>query len=249
MEPQEIDMPYKLARRTIVIVKDLPVVQCVQCAEQVIEDPIMKRVESLLENVDPSLELELVGFSEIEFGEDQLYEKVEKALRTFFKKDGELLHIKVNERSITHKIAEYLQYQFPGMNVDCEYNRRPDGDKVKRFLASKKDRPIVPDIIVHKRVNNENNCLVIEIKIKKTEIKSEAFKKAFDYDLDKLKDYTSSYGYKVGLFLEIDMRSKGISEVFVYKSGHEEKTDMKWKRLTELMDPALSSEHLSEGSS
>ena len=35
----------------------------------------------------------------MDYKEDQLYEKVEKALQAFFKKDGQLLHINANERS------------------------------------------------------------------------------------------------------------------------------------------------------
>ena len=169
MEPQEIDIPFKLTARTLVIVRDLPVLQCVQCAEHVIEDPIMKKVDALLEKkVVPRLELEIVGFSAKEYREDHIYEKVVKAFQTFFIKDRYLLDNDVHEVTISHKLAEYLQYQFPDMNVDCEYNRQvpPDnGDNIKR-RSDTGDR-VRPDIIVHKRGSNENNCLVIEIKIER----------------------------------------------------------------------------------
>ena len=36
-----------------------------------------------------------------------------------------------NERSLTHKLAEYLQCEFPDWHVDCEYNRH--GLDVKRL--------------------------------------------------------------------------------------------------------------------
>lgn len=212
------DMPFKLSDRTIVILKDLPVLQCGQCVKYVIEDPIMEKVDSLLEKVDPAAELEIVGFSAIECSEDQLYEKVEKALRTFFRKDEKLLHIDANERSITHKVAEYLQYQFPDMNVDCEYNRRGGSGSVKK--SSSTGQGILPDIIIHERGTDNNNCLAIEIKIKKREIKSKTYQNAVDRDYEKLKDYTSLlYRYKVGLFLEIDIRSKRISEILCFQNG------------------------------
>ena len=233
------DIPFKLSARTIAILKDLPVLQCGQCAEYVIEDSTMEKVEARLEKVDPNLELEIVGFSTIECSEDQLYEKVEKALRTFFRKDGKLLHIDANERSITHKVAEYLQYQFPDMNVDCEYNRRGGSGSVKK--SSSTGQGILPDIIVHERGTNKNNCLVIEIK--KEGGNSEGAKK----DRIKLAEYTSSlYEYKVGLFLVFDVGKKRISKVSIYKNGKEEKTDEKWKRLTDLVNPVLSSGQLSE---
>ena len=43
MEPQEIDMPYKLSNRAIVIAKDLPMLQCENYEGSVIEYPIMDK--------------------------------------------------------------------------------------------------------------------------------------------------------------------------------------------------------------
>lgn len=63
MEPQVTDIPFKLSARTIAILKDLPVLQCDQCAEYVIEDPIMERVDALLEKVDQAAVLEIVQFA------------------------------------------------------------------------------------------------------------------------------------------------------------------------------------------
>ena len=237
MEPQVTDLPFKLSNRAIVIVRDLPVLQCSQCAEYVIEDPIKKRVEDLLEKVDPRLELEVVGFSAKERSEDHIYEKVEKALKTFFIKDRNLLSKDVNERSITHKVAEYLQYQFPDMNVDCEYNRRGNHGEVKKTLFS--NRRVFPDIVIHKRGNKEENLVVIEAKKKGRSSLN---------DREKLEEFTNpnSYGYKVGLFLAFDVGEKRISEVSIYKGGNEEKADKKWKSLIDLVDPVLFSGQLSE---
>jgi YgiT-type zinc finger domain-containing protein len=63
MEPQVTDIPFKLSARTIAILKDLPVLQCDQCTEYVIEDPIMERVDALLEKVDQAAVLEIVQFA------------------------------------------------------------------------------------------------------------------------------------------------------------------------------------------
>jgi hypothetical protein len=91
-----------------------------------------------------------------------------KSIESFLTHESNLLCIDVNERSITHKIAEYLQYNFKEWNVDCEYNRL--GDKVKTLPKPIKTnsndtdaKTIFPDIIVHKRGKNEN-LLVIEVK-------------------------------------------------------------------------------------
>ena len=63
MEPQVTDLPFKLSARTIAILKDLPVLQCDHCKEYVIEDPIMERVDALLEKVDQAAVLEIVQFA------------------------------------------------------------------------------------------------------------------------------------------------------------------------------------------
>ena len=93
MEPQITDMPFKLTGRTIVIVRNLPVLQCAQCAEQVLENPILERVDDLLERVDPRLELEVIDFSPKECREDHIYEKVVRALHVLFIKDEYLFDL------------------------------------------------------------------------------------------------------------------------------------------------------------
>ena len=44
------------------LLKDLPVFQCENCVESAIEDPVMERVDSLLEKVDQAAVLEIVQF-------------------------------------------------------------------------------------------------------------------------------------------------------------------------------------------
>lgn len=57
------DMPFKLDFNRIVILKNLPVLQCGQCGEYLIEDPVMVRVEEMLDGVDASAELEIVRYA------------------------------------------------------------------------------------------------------------------------------------------------------------------------------------------
>ena len=40
--------PFKLAEQRIVIIKQLPVLQCTSCREYLIEDAVMARIEALL---------------------------------------------------------------------------------------------------------------------------------------------------------------------------------------------------------
>ncbi len=57
------DLPLKVSDRTIVIVKNLPVLQCDGCIEYLVDDAVMARVEELLSRVDRSIELEIVPFA------------------------------------------------------------------------------------------------------------------------------------------------------------------------------------------
>ena len=57
------DLPFKVTDRGIVIFKELPVLQCRNCAEYLIEDPVMGRIEELLSSVDRAAELEIIRFA------------------------------------------------------------------------------------------------------------------------------------------------------------------------------------------
>ncbi len=57
------DLPFKVDLHSIVILKDLPVWQCSNCREYLIEDSIMVKVEQLLSAADISVELEIVKFA------------------------------------------------------------------------------------------------------------------------------------------------------------------------------------------
>jgi len=116
------------------------------------------------------------------------------------KYDADLLDINVNERSISHKLAEYLQLEFPEWNVDCEYNRKMLNRKTLNVSYTDitdediEAKTIYPDIIVHHRLTDDN-LLVIEMK-----------KNGIDTSKDeiKLKAFTGrEYDYHFGLLLVI----------------------------------------------
>jgi hypothetical protein len=96
-------------------------------------------------------------------------EKLQRAISKLLEIDGFLLRADVNERSLSHKLAEYIASEFPDWNVDCEYNR--DGHEPKRVqlepVGVESDdtygTTVFPDIIVHKR-GERDNLLAIEIK-------------------------------------------------------------------------------------
>ena len=57
------NLPFKLNNFNIVIIKDLPVLQCENCSEFVIEDEIMEKVDCILEKIDSSAELEILSYA------------------------------------------------------------------------------------------------------------------------------------------------------------------------------------------
>ena len=57
------NLPFKIKETTIVILKDLPVLQCNNCNEYLLDDPVMKRVDEILEKVDTAAELEVIPYA------------------------------------------------------------------------------------------------------------------------------------------------------------------------------------------
>lgn len=57
------DLPFKVSEATIVIIKGLPVIQCFNCSEYLLDDTVLASVERLLENVDSVAELEVLRYA------------------------------------------------------------------------------------------------------------------------------------------------------------------------------------------
>ncbi len=57
------DLPFKVSDTTIVILKSLPVLQCGNCSEYLIEDEVFDRVEKMLAEVDSAAELEVIRYA------------------------------------------------------------------------------------------------------------------------------------------------------------------------------------------
>jgi hypothetical protein len=143
--------------------------------------------------------------------------KLEKSLKKLLKNDFFLLESNAHERSITHKLAEYLQDEFEEWNVDCEYNRK--GHRlVKKLHNWEKDykeelekdklneKNVFPDIIVHKR-GKRQNLLVIEVKKSTNDDNG-------DSDKVKLNAFIDELRYKYGVFISFDTgRNPGIKEL------------------------------------
>ncbi len=155
---------------------------------------------------------------------DELLDMVRKAIKHLVARDSHLLRMKAAERSITHKLAEYLRCYLddrfdlklddvPGISVDCEYNRYGDEAGTPKKLPLDGNLYVEgepyylanPDIIVHHRGDQAANWLVIEVKTFFNNRDAAVL-------LDKLK--LVSYlgdptGYYAGLFLDLGHPDKG----------------------------------------
>jgi len=60
LEPITTDLPFKVSRTTIVVIKALPVLQCRNCTEYLLEDVVMVEIERILAKVDEAAELEII---------------------------------------------------------------------------------------------------------------------------------------------------------------------------------------------
>ena len=141
--------------------------------------------------------------SEVSYpNENEIKQRAIIAICRLYCHDQDLLDVGVNERSLTHKLAEYLQDEFPEWHVDCEYNRRHD--QVKRLHFEGGDiraddteyRAIVPDIIVHRR-QTDQNLIVLEVKKASGSKGTRDFKKLKSFSVE------PEYRYRLGLFLRI----------------------------------------------
>lgn len=104
--------------------------------------------------------------------------RVNQSLAHLLERDLFLLQQNAHERTITHRLAIYLEDAFPGWHVDCEYNRQSDQAESKVLdevysrlirmsrhadLDADDSLTVFPDIIIHQR-GERQNLLVLEVK-------------------------------------------------------------------------------------
>ena len=63
MESISSVLPFKVGETSVVILKELPILQCKNCSEYLLEDLVMARVEEILSAVDGAAELEVIRFA------------------------------------------------------------------------------------------------------------------------------------------------------------------------------------------
>jgi hypothetical protein len=141
--------------------------------------------------------------------------KVVSALQEFYAHETHLLEKDLGERTLTHRLAVHLEKQFPGWEVDCDYNRL--GERTLRLpkgsIVSTDDhlgKSVYPDIVVHQR-DIPNNLLAIEVR-------SAANHQPPEHDQQKLRALTDPhlwFAYRVGVYLVLGKKSVTASDVYL----------------------------------
>ena len=142
-------------------------------------------------------------------------DKVVGALGEFYARETHLLEKDLGERTLTHRLAVYLESRFAGWDVDCDYNRL--GERRLRLprgsIVSTDDdsgKSVYPDIVVHHRAIPEN-LLAIELR------KADSHQPP-DHDRHKLRAMTDPHlwhAFRAGLLLTLARKNVAASEVYV----------------------------------
>jgi len=138
---------------------------------------------------------------------EELIDIFEKAKNEFLEKEKTIIKNDTNERTLTQRLAFYLELQlrknikYENYSVDCEYNRKEEDIKRLKFGKNTDKKEIYPDIIVHQR-KIKNNLIAIEMK-KTTSKNTDKIK-----DIEKLEaltDRKNDYHYTLGIYFELDI--------------------------------------------
>ena len=63
LSPITTDLPFKVREPGIVILKGLPVLQCANCPQYLLEDAVLARVDQILRQVGGGTELEIIRYA------------------------------------------------------------------------------------------------------------------------------------------------------------------------------------------
>ena len=140
--------------------------------------------------------------------------KVVAALREFYAQEAFLFEKDLGERTLTHRLAVYLEKQFSGWQVDCDYNRL--GERTLRLphgtIVSTDDhlgKSVYPDIVVHQR-EIPNNLLAVEVR-------KAGNHQPPEHDQHKLRALTDPhlwFAYGIGVYLVLG-KSSVVSDVYI----------------------------------
>jgi hypothetical protein len=137
------------------------------------------------------------------------------ALAAFYARETFLLEKDAGERALTHRLAVYLEGEFPGFAVDCDYDRLGERTRLlpRGSIVSTEDhlgKSVYPDIVVHRREIPDHLLAV--------ELRKAANHQPIEHDRHKLRALTDPqlwFAYRIGLLLTLGRRGVVAAEVYV----------------------------------
>ncbi|MBK5652653.1 MULTISPECIES: hypothetical protein [Bradyrhizobium] len=152
--------------------------------------------------------------------------KVIAAVEEFYAQETLLLERDLGERTLTHRLAVYVERQFAGWQVDCNYDRLGERTlRLPRGSGSSTDdhlgKSIYPDIVVHQR-DIPNNLLAIELR-------KDSNHQPLEHDQRKLQALTDPnvwFAYAIGVLVIVGR--SGVSASEVYAGGAIDSAASRW---------------------
>jgi hypothetical protein len=136
--------------------------------------------------------------------DEEIRHSIARALERLLGEQPSLDFHHVHERSTAHRLAVQMEPEFPGWNIDCEYDRSEQMQKllvgIQECSEERRTDRIFPDIIVHHRGVNglEHNLLVVEMKKNSEEDRCDFLK------LCGLTDPGKPFVYQLGVYININ---------------------------------------------
>jgi hypothetical protein len=142
-------------------------------------------------------------------------DKVVAVLVELYAREAFLFEHDLGERALTHRLAVYLERQFPDFEVDCDFDRLgPRTLNLPRgSIVSTDDhlgKSIYPDIVVHQRAV-PNNLLAVEVR-------KAGNHQPVEHDRHKLRTLTDPhiwFAYWIGALVILGKNGVTSSEVYV----------------------------------
>lgn len=160
-------------------------------------------------------------------------DRVVAALKEFYARETFLFEHDLGERTLTHRLALYLERQFPDFEVDCDYDRL--GPRTLKLphgsIVSTDDhlgKSIYPDIVVHQRSVPKNHIAI--------EVRKASNHQPVEHDRHKLRALTDQdlwFAYWIGVLVTLSKNAVTSSEVYVAGKPHEQLSQYLALRLKE----------------
>ncbi|RWA81301.1 MAG: hypothetical protein EOQ30_19180 [Mesorhizobium sp.] len=137
--------------------------------------------------------------------------------------DPRLGQFDTRERAVMGRLARFMAPHYDGWDIDTDHERRGDDPKYLDILPNGQagQKPIIPDIIVHK-LGVKDNLLVVELKL------SDNHDIALDlWKLTHMTRQNGLYEYAVGAHVILNLEQQTVAQSIIFVDGapHPELTD------------------------